>query len=183
MVGEGPVWDPDSNTLIWTDIRTGRFFHYDPATNQNRQVHDGFNVGGFAFNEFGGLVACIWDGIVLWNSDDDWVRVFDETHEGELLRFNDVTADPGGRMFAGSVIDGGLGRLYRFDPDGSVEIIEEGIGCSNGMGYSPDEVHHVLHRLRRADDIRLRLRQGRPVPFPTGVISSGCRTLPGCRTV
>lgn len=139
MVGEGPVWDPDGNTLMWTDIRTGRFFHYDPATNQNRQVHDGFNVGGFAFNEYGGLVACIWDGIVLWKSDDEWVRIFDETHDGEPLRFNDVTADPGGRMFAGSLIDGGVGKLYRFDPDGGVEVIEEGIGCSNGMGYSPDE--------------------------------------------
>ena len=95
---------------MWTDIRTGRFFAYDPATNQNRQVHDGFNVGGFAFNEYGGLVACIWDGVVLWNSDEDWVRIFDETHEGEPLCFNDVTADPGGRMFAGSLIDGGLGK-------------------------------------------------------------------------
>lgn len=139
VVGEGPVWDPENNTLIWTDIQTGRLFHYDPLTNQNRQVHDGFNIGGFAINKYGGLVACIWDGIVLWNSDDDWVRIFDEKFEGELLRFNDVISDPVGRMFAGSVIEGGLGRLYRFDPNGRAEIVEEGIGCSNGMGYSPDE--------------------------------------------
>ena len=30
------------------------------------------------------------------------------------------------------------GKLYYFSPEGSVSIIEEGVGCSNGMGFSPD---------------------------------------------
>jgi D-xylonolactonase len=41
-------------------------------------------------------------------------------------------------VFAGSFLDDGPGKLYRFDPDGSVTVAEEGIGCSNGIGYSPD---------------------------------------------
>ena len=30
------------------------------------------------------------------------------------------------------------GQLYRYDPDGSKHLMEEGIGCSNGLGWSPD---------------------------------------------
>jgi D-xylonolactonase len=137
-VGEGPVWDAADQKLLWTDIHNGRLFSYDPATNRYEKIHQGFNVGGFAVNRQGGLVACIWDGVVLWRSDDDWVRITGETHEGAPLRFNDVTADPEGRMFGGSYLDTGPGKLYRIDPDGSVQVMEEGVGCSNGMGFSPD---------------------------------------------
>ena len=139
IVGEGPIWDIENQRLLWTDIRTGRLFQYDPGVNKYEQIHDGFFVGGFALNKPGGIAACIWDGIVLWHSDDDWVRIVDESFEGHQLRFNDITADPAGRIFGGTMIDDGLGKLYRFDPDGHIEIVEEGVGCSNGMGYSPDK--------------------------------------------
>ena len=137
-VGEGPIWDQDTQTLLWTDIQTGRLFRYNPATGENETIHRGHNVGGFAVNRQGGLLQCIWDGVVLWNSDNDWVRLYGETHEGEPLQFNDISADPAGRVYAGSFPDDRLGKLYRFDPDGSVTIVEEGVGCSNGIGYSPD---------------------------------------------
>ncbi len=137
-VGEGPIWDPRTQTLLWTDIQTGRLFRYDPATGTNETIHKGHYVGGFAVNKQGGMVQCIWDGVVLWRSDDDWIRIHGETHNGERLQFNDISADPAGRVFAGSFLDDRPGKLDRFDSDGSVSIVEEGIGCSNGIGYSPD---------------------------------------------
>ncbi|SVC14239.1 uncharacterized protein METZ01_LOCUS267093 [marine metagenome] len=142
-VGEGPIWDADTQNLLWTDIQTGRLFRYDPATGTNETIHNGHYVGGFAVNKQGGLLQCIWDGVVLWRSDDDWVRIHGETYEGERLQFNDISADPEGRVFAGSFLDDGLGKLYRFDPDGSVTIAEEGVGCSNGIGFSPD--HRTMY--------------------------------------
>jgi D-xylonolactonase len=51
-------------------------------------------------------------------------------------RFNDVIADPEGRVFAG--VMGGNGRLLRFDPDGTVTEIFDGVGIPNGMGFTPD---------------------------------------------
>jgi D-xylono/L-arabinono-1,4-lactonase len=137
-VGEGPMWDVEHQRLLWTDIRTGRMFSYDPATDTNETIHKGYNVAGPLLNRGGGLLLCIWDGLALWRSDDDWVRLYGETHEGELLRFNDAIADPEGRVFAGTFISGKLGKLYRFDLDGSLHVVEEGVGLSNGMGFSPD---------------------------------------------
>ncbi len=32
----------------------------------------------------------------------------------------------------------GGGQLFRFDKDGSINVMEERICCSNGLGWSPD---------------------------------------------
>ncbi|MFW6174228.1 MAG: SMP-30/gluconolactonase/LRE family protein [Chloroflexota bacterium] len=135
LVGEGPVWDPYRKLLYWTDIRTGRVFSYDPSTGANRRIHHGVFVGGLAVNRQGGLLFGTWEGVMLWRSDHDreWI------HHGPVYRFNDVTAGPRGEFYAGSMFDGqSIGKLYRFEPDGSVEVLAEGLGISNGMGFSPD---------------------------------------------
>ena len=55
------------------------------------------------------------------------------------MQFNDVSADPSGRFFAGTYYwPNGTGTLYRFDPDGSINIVEDDISISNGIGFSPD---------------------------------------------
>ncbi len=138
VVGEGPLWNADEQKLIWTDIQTGRLFAYDPATGTNAQIHSGFNIGGLMQNKAGGYLCFIWDGVVLWKSDEEWLRVQPEEREGELLRFNDVIAAPDGSAFAGTYYGDKPGKLYHFGKDGSIEVIAEGIGCSNGMGFSPD---------------------------------------------
>jgi sugar lactone lactonase YvrE len=135
VVGEGPVWDGTLGNLYWTDIHTGRLFAYDPTTSKNRQIHAGINVGGLRMNQGGGLTLGTWEGVMLWRSDDDWTWL---RHDKEL-RFNDVAAGPDGSFYAGTYYGGDpLGQLYRYFPDGSVEVIADGIGCSNGMGFSPD---------------------------------------------
>ena len=66
-------------------------------------------------------------------------KVHDEIPEERESRFNDVIADPAGRVFCGTMPAGDrLGHLYRLDNDGSYHHILAGIGCSNGMGFTPD---------------------------------------------
>ncbi len=135
LVGEGPVWDSSTQTLYWTDIRTGRVFAYTPATNEHRTIHQGIFVGGLRVNRPGGLTFGTWEGVLLWKSDEEsvWWR------RGAELRFNDVTAGPDGSFYAGTYFDDQPGTLYRYYPDGKVEVVAEGLGISNGMGFSPDQ--------------------------------------------
>src|SRR5262249_46049555 len=53
-------------------------------------------------------------------------------------RFNDVIADPEGRVFAGTIGKNPKCGLYRLDLDGTITKLFTGSGCSNGMGFSLD---------------------------------------------
>jgi D-xylonolactonase len=54
-------------------------------------------------------------------------------------RFNDVIADPEGRVFAGTIgTTPESGGLFLIERDGAITSLFRGTGCSNGMGFSPD---------------------------------------------
>ena len=137
VVGEGPVWHPERQVLYWIDIQGGKFWEYDPATGVNQKLHDGYNVAGVAPNESGGFAVGTWEGVQLWRSDDDWVWLHRGAFEDRPLKLNDVTTGPDGSLIGGT---GHLDSctLFRFKPDGSIDIIDDGLALANGMGFSPD---------------------------------------------
>jgi D-xylonolactonase len=134
-VGEGPLWHPGVNLLFFLDIPPGAIYSYDPATSQCRRFSQGRPTGGMTLQE---------DGRILLFQDGRVSRLELDGTQHELARglcpgnerFNDVIADPKGRVFAGAM--GGNGRLYRFDLDGRIEELFDGLVVPNGMGFSPD---------------------------------------------
>lgn len=137
LVGEGPVWDTESQTLYWVDIQGGRFWNFDPSTGENTLLHEGYNIAGVTRNRRGGLTVGTWEGVQLWNSDDDFVWLHKGEIDGRRIKLNDITVGPDGSLYGGS---GHLDSctLFRFKPDGTAEIIDDGIELCNGMGFSPD---------------------------------------------
>jgi len=137
LVGEGPLWDPRRQVLYWTDIQRGRFWEFNPATGENRQVHDGVFVAGVAVNRQGGLTVGTWEGVMLWRSDDDFAWLHRGAYRGHEMKLNDVIAGPDGSFYGGT---GHLpsNTLFRCRPGGGVDILEENVGLCNGMGFSPD---------------------------------------------
>jgi sugar lactone lactonase YvrE len=140
QTGENPLWHPVEKRLYWTDIPTGRLFRYDPVTNETEQIYDGETVGGFTFQEDGSLLLFMERGrIALWR-DGELTTLINEIPAERESRFNDVIADPQGRVFCGTMPTAtALGRLYRLDPDLSLHLILEGINISNGLGFTPDQ--------------------------------------------
>ena len=142
IVGEGPVWSPEEAKLYWTDIHRGKLFKYNPIDNSNEIIHDGIEVGGFRFNDGGGLVLGTWEGIMLWNSDDDfnWIKVGNFEGKDTAIRINDVTSGPDGSFYCGTDTSKWENDiLFRLNLDRTIDIIDEGITLCNGMGFSPDE--------------------------------------------
>ncbi len=137
LVGEGPVWDVESQTLYWIDIQGGKFWNFDPATGVNNLLHEGYNVAGATRNRQGGLTVGTWEGVQLWHSDDDFTWLHRGEVDGKPIKLNDVTVGPDGSLYGGS---GHLDSctLFRFKPDGTAEIIDDGLELCNGMGFSPD---------------------------------------------
>lgn len=139
VIGEGPLWHPLEQRLVWVDIPTGRMFHYDPATGQHAQCYAGEVVGGFTIQADGALLLFMARGAVALWRDGALTPVIPEIPEERESRFNDVIADPEGRVFCGTMPTGNQGgTLYRLDPDGALTRVLEGVQISNGMGFSPD---------------------------------------------
>lgn len=155
--GEGPLWHPDEGLLYWTDIPTGRMFRYNPATGDHEQFYEGDVVGGFTLQKDGALLLFMARGAVKIWRDGTLTTVIEEL-EGETdSRFNDVSADPAGRVFCGTMSsDSHAGTLYRLDPDTSIRPVVTGVGTSNGMGFTPDrtQMYHTdtrTHEIYRYD--------------------------------
>jgi len=137
--GEGPLWHPDEKRLYWSDIPTGRMFRYDPVSGHHEQFLDGSIVGGFTLQVDGSLLLFMDKGTVKIWRDGVLTTVLDDIPDERETRFNDVFADPEGRVFCGTMpAPDRKGRLYRLDPDGSLRIVLEDIGVSNGMGFTLD---------------------------------------------
>lgn len=142
VCGEGPLWHPDEGRLYWVDIPAGRLFRYDPAAGTHEQCFAGEAIGGFTIQEDGALLLFMAGGAVrIWR--DGALRTVIDGIPGEAgSRFNDVIADPAGRVFCGTMPDGERpGRLYRLDPDRTLTQLLADVGISNGLGFTPDRRH------------------------------------------
>ncbi len=140
--GEGPLWHPDEGRLYWVDIDTGRMFRYSPATGEYEQCYSGEKIGGFTIQADGALLLFMARGAVAVWRDGELETVVEEIPEERETRFNDVIADPAGRVFCGTMpTRERKGRLYRLDTDGTLTRLLDGIGCANGMGFTPDRRH------------------------------------------
>ena len=138
-VGENPLWDEREARLYWTDIETGRLFRTDHATGEHECFYRSPEmIGGFSFQADGSLLLFEVDRIGVLSKAGEY-RPLLQGIDRDMTRFNDVIADPEGRVFAGTIgKTDETGGLYRVDLDGHVELLWKGTGCANGMGFTPD---------------------------------------------
>ena len=142
ILGEGPVWDPKTNTLYWIDIVKGQIHGHHLASGTSTLLETNDMIGSFAFCEDGRMIAALQKGIVF---------IDPITGEQEMIgnpeahlkrnRFNDGKSDPAGRFWAGTLPlseDYPGGSLYRIDKDLSIHKVLEGCTISNGLCWSHD---------------------------------------------
>jgi D-xylonolactonase len=138
---ERPTWDPEAAQLYFTDNETTHLFRYDQRSGQAEKVYDGpLLVGAMTLHEDGRLMLFMARGaIALWQPGTELEILLESIAGEEESRFNDVLADPAGRVYCGTMPVGKRpGRLYRWDPDGTLQVVLEQCGMPNGMGFSPD---------------------------------------------
>jgi sugar lactone lactonase YvrE len=144
LLGEGARWDARRDELLRVDIVAGRVF-------RDRVADDGqlVSVRNYTVPGTVGAIAPI-------QGDEGWLLAAGRgfvhlSPDGSLrplgevaptgTRMNDAACDPHGRFWAGTLADDhhvGGGALYRFDRNGSTELMLDGLTISNGLGWSPD---------------------------------------------
>ena len=138
-IGEGPLWHPDDGRIYWVDNIGEALYRYDPASGETEQIHGDDLVAAFTIQCDGSLLLFMDEGRVAHWDDGELTMVIDGIDQEQGMRFNDVIADPCGRVFAGTMSDDdwSVGRLYRLDTDGSITELMP-IELSNGLGFTPD---------------------------------------------
>src|SRR5688500_4530378 len=100
-LGEGPLWHAGEQRLYWTDITSGALYRWSPAGGGHERCYAGPQVGGFTFQEDGSLLLFKERGAIKRWRDGALETLYEEIPEERETRFNDVSADPAGRVFCG----------------------------------------------------------------------------------
>jgi sugar lactone lactonase YvrE len=140
-VGEGPVWDPRVDRIVWVDIPSGHVFSTDPRDGTTIRRELDLAVGVVLPRAAGGYVAALQDGFYILPDEGPPELIAAVEANDPATRFNDGELDPQGRFWAGTMgwdAEPGQGSLYRLDPDGRVTTMLSDVTISNGLGWSPD---------------------------------------------
>ncbi len=142
-LGECPVWDEVEHCLWWTDIKgkTLSRWHWGSRAMQTFPLPE--RLGSFGLTENAGeIVAAFETGFALFRPASgrvEWISRCEENYRG--IRFNDGRVDPGGRFWAGTMVEddqaASSASLYCLDTNQAVTRIFDGIGISNGICWSP----------------------------------------------
>jgi sugar lactone lactonase YvrE len=164
-LGEGPVWDSDRRRLTWVDITGGVLHLFDPTTGIDTPLPVGERVGCAVPRRSGGFLLALERGVAFFDPASRSVEPQWELDGDAPTWLNDGACDSRGRFWFGSAGAGGsepLGSLYRLDPDLEVQPILDGVGCSNGIGWSPDDtaMYYVDSPTSRVDVFDYDLESG-----------------------
>jgi L-arabinonolactonase len=146
-LGEGPLWDAESETLYWVDSLAPRLYRHDTRNDSTASFDlPGKTVGSLAVRAGGGLVLAMDQGFYLFDPDSGSCRVIALPLEGRVaLRFNDGKVDPFGDFVAGAMNIDPLGEedgaMYRLGADLAVSRVLDGFHCFNGPCFSADGRH------------------------------------------
>jgi sugar lactone lactonase YvrE len=141
-LGEGPRWDQARQRLVWVDIDNGLLLEaqLDGTTIgavTTRPIAR--TLGAATPTDDGGVLAAAHDRLVLLGADGtrhESRRLVPEGH-----RFNDGAVDPAGRYLVGTLSLGTTTwdeQLLRLEQDGSVTVLDDDLGLSNGLAWSTD---------------------------------------------
>lgn len=154
-LGEGPVWSPSRNAVLWVDI-FGQQVHelsleQGSITSWSVPERIGWIVEREGREDF---VSGLKTGFVLLELHPFSIRrIGNPEPDRPQNRMNDAKTDAAGRIWAGSKDDGdqiASGALYRLDPDLTWSRQDDGYLVTNGPAFSPDgrTMYHADSGLR-----------------------------------
>ena len=146
-LGEGAIWNHQSNTFWWVDIEGRKLNIYDPETKNNREIDVKERIGTVVPSKNGGAIVALENGIFHLDLETEDMKPICNPLEGlDTIRFNDGKCDPAGRLWVGSMslkFIRGVASLYLVETDGSFQEVFAGVTISNGIIWSND--HKILY--------------------------------------
>lgn len=143
LLGEGPIWNYESNELYWVDI-DGRFLHIlNPSTKENRSLQAPLRVGTVVPIDADNALVALDNGAYVMNTTSGDVELLAPLDSGNYdTRLNDGKCDPAGRLWVGTMHmpqTKADGNLYMVNGAGEVTHRLDSITISNGIVWSSDK--------------------------------------------
>lgn len=140
-LGEGPLWHPQTNEFVFTDILTGTLFACDTAGKVRTLLQTPYLTGAFLFDEQGDILVCTEKGVYHCPYGGS-VADFTLMHTVPMAadeRFNDAICDPAGRILAGTKTDRNVeGGLWKLEKGKEPVKLLGDLQITNGMGFAQD---------------------------------------------
>lgn len=142
LLGEGPLWDAESERLYFIDSLGKRVFRCTEEGGEMRAWTVPEAIGSMALAQDGSAIVALADGFHRLDLESgDLVALADPEPDRPGNRLNDGKVDPAGRFVCGSMDMGEAeptGTLWQLGTDLGLRALDEGIICSNGPCWSPD---------------------------------------------
>ena len=151
-LGEGPIWSNDQQTLYWLDLpMPSKLFKLHLPTNNLEIFEMPEMISAMAVRPNGDMLVASHHGINNYNfQEKKLTKILDIEPEKPQNRCNDGAADSKGRFWVGTMqnnltpeatdieIVENSGSLYCINQDLSFKKLEDNIGISNTIVWSPD---------------------------------------------
>lgn len=138
-LGEGPLWHPQTNEFVFTDILKGTLFACDGQGNVRTLLETPYQTGAFLFDRTGDLLVCTEKGVfhcTYGGGLEDFTLVYTIPMASDE-RFNDAICDPAGRILAGTKTDRNVeGGLWKLEEGKEPVRLLRDLQITNGMGFA-----------------------------------------------
>ncbi|WP_240930394.1 SMP-30/gluconolactonase/LRE family protein [Isoptericola sp. BMS4] len=136
---EGPVWWSGWGGLRYVDMLAGDVLALRPDGGVDRR-HVGTVAAVVRPRAGGGFVVAREHDVAVSDTGDGPLRPLTTLTDGPAVRLNEGSTGPDGAFYVGGMVTGtgGTAALHRVEPGGAARVVLEGVGCSNGLGFSPD---------------------------------------------
>ena len=142
QLGEGSIWNWQTQRLWWIDIEGKKLNIYDPVTKENQVIDVGQRIGTVVPAKKGGAVIALQDGIYLLDlKTRKQSLICSPEKDLDNMRFNDGKCDPAGRFWVGSMslnFVKGAASLYRITEGGTYNKMVDSVTVSNGIVWTSD---------------------------------------------
>ena len=154
---EGPVYFPEGDYVLWSDIPNNRMLKFDAASGDTTVFREPCNyTNGHYRDQQGRLVSCEHQANRISRTENDGtvVTLVETWQGGRLNSPNDLVVKSDGTIWFtdppyGILSDREGGKrdselegnfTYRLDPEtGSISIVDDTGDRPNGLAFSPDE--------------------------------------------
>ncbi len=145
LVGEGPFWDRETQSLFWIDIRAPALHRFSGEGDALARWDLAEPIGAFALLADGrAAVVALKSGLAILDLESGRTRpLMDPEPDRPENRLNEGKVSPCGRYFVfGSMDDRpektATGALYCLSAEGDLSCLARELVVANGVAWSPD---------------------------------------------